>query len=226
MADTQETIADIIAWLRRPREGENAYLTLWRDEIADRIEAAHKRKLETKDSVIQTLSAARDDELNRHRREMEALKRRRSELDAEVAAKDEVIKRLNDAISEEQRRKMATTENPSAIGNAAKLREALKHIKDRLPHMLQYMRIHWEDANAGGYFDELMLVIDAALAEPPRNCDVGRAEEQYKRFMNMCNSKDVRQCAECSMRGFTLGCSRDRCFANWAQMPYEEGGAK
>lgn len=44
MADTHETIADIIAWLRKPIEGENAYLTLWRDEIADRLEAAHKRE--------------------------------------------------------------------------------------------------------------------------------------------------------------------------------------
>ena len=35
-----ETIADINAWLRRPTEGENAYLTLCRNEIADRIEAA------------------------------------------------------------------------------------------------------------------------------------------------------------------------------------------
>lgn len=43
MADN-ETTADIIAWLRKPREGENAYLTLWRDEIADRLEAAHKRE--------------------------------------------------------------------------------------------------------------------------------------------------------------------------------------
>ena len=42
----QETIADIVAWLRRPREGENAYLTLWRDEIADRIEAAEKREVD------------------------------------------------------------------------------------------------------------------------------------------------------------------------------------
>ena len=39
----QETIADIVAWLRRPIEGENAYLTLWREEIAYRIEAAEKR---------------------------------------------------------------------------------------------------------------------------------------------------------------------------------------
>ena len=44
--ERQETIADIVAWLRRPREGENAYLTLWRDEIADLIEAAHKREVE------------------------------------------------------------------------------------------------------------------------------------------------------------------------------------
>jgi len=43
MADN-ETTTDIIAWLRKPREGENAYLTLWRDEIADRLEAAHKRE--------------------------------------------------------------------------------------------------------------------------------------------------------------------------------------
>ena len=41
----QETIADIVAWLRRPIEGENAYLTLWRNEIADRIEAAEKHSV-------------------------------------------------------------------------------------------------------------------------------------------------------------------------------------
>ena len=40
-----ETIADIKAWLRRPIEGENAYLTLWRNEIADRIEAAENQSV-------------------------------------------------------------------------------------------------------------------------------------------------------------------------------------
>ena len=54
MADN-ETIADIIAWLRRPRGGENAYLTLWRDEIADRLEAAHKRERENYDAKIADL---------------------------------------------------------------------------------------------------------------------------------------------------------------------------
>lgn len=61
-----------------------------------------------------------------YKREIDVLKQRCAELNAEVAAKDEVIKRLNDAISEEQRRKMATAENPSAVGDCAKLREALK----------------------------------------------------------------------------------------------------
>ena len=44
--ERQETIADIVAWLRRPIEGENAYITLWRDEIADRIEKAAKLERE------------------------------------------------------------------------------------------------------------------------------------------------------------------------------------
>ena len=45
MIENKETIADIVAWLRRPREGENAYLTLERNEIADRIEAAEKQSV-------------------------------------------------------------------------------------------------------------------------------------------------------------------------------------
>jgi hypothetical protein len=57
MAKEQETIADIIAWLRKPREGENAYLTLWRDEIADRLKAAHKR--ESDEMKKQTGNAAK-----------------------------------------------------------------------------------------------------------------------------------------------------------------------
>jgi hypothetical protein len=111
-------------------------------------------------------------------------------------------------------------------GNSAAMREALKHIKDRLPHMLQYMRVHWEDASAGGYFDELMLVIDAALAAPARNCDVGTAEEQTERFDKFChaNINTQRCCGDCP----AFRTTRDDCELVWAQLPYEakEGGAK
>lgn len=95
------------------------------------------------------------------------------------------------------------------------------------------------------YLEELGIVADRALegykrdypkdveslitekSAPQRNCDMGTAEEQYKRFMGMCNSKDAKQCAECSMRSWhTLACSRDKCFARWSQMPYEKGAEK
>ena len=112
-------------------------------------------------------------------------------------------------------------------GDCAKLREALKHIKDRLPHMLQYMRVHWEDASAGGYFDELMLVIDAALAAPLRNCDVGTVGQQDERFTAFCNRhfKAVGLCdKDCPCRDFNM--IGGACSIVWAQMPYEEGGAK
>jgi len=58
MSERQETIDDIIAWLRRPREGENAYLTAWRDEIADRLEAAHKRERGDSAALREALKAA------------------------------------------------------------------------------------------------------------------------------------------------------------------------
>lgn len=104
-----ETIADIIAEMRGIRIREF-------QDYADRLDAAHKHEV---------------DDLRQQRdvfgKRAEKLLERCAELDAEVAAKDEVIKRLNDTISEWQRREMATT---SAVGNAAKLRETLEYPKD------------------------------------------------------------------------------------------------
>lgn len=100
----QETFADIIAEMRKRKYGDEECEVKWcLTPWADRLDAAHKR-------------------------EIDALKQRCAELNAEVAAKDEVIQRLNDAISEWQRRKMATPENSSAVGDVAKLREALEEL--------------------------------------------------------------------------------------------------
>ena len=60
----------------------------------------------------------------------------------------------------------------------------------------------------------------AALAAPPRNCDVGTAEEQAKRYCDYC---DKRLCSECPCCGKVL---YGKCEFAWAQMPYNEGGAK
>lgn len=63
----------------------------------------------------------------------------------------------------------------------------------------------------------------AALAEPVRNCDVGTAEEQTERFCLLCNMR----CdgCKCDHRLFKEEDSGP-CAIAWAQMPYEEGGAK
>ena len=60
-----------------------------------------------------------------------------------------------------------------------------------------------------------------ALAAPPRNCDVGMAEEQKWRFLAVCKDKkhydNVRECP------LFVGpnCCYVDCFARWSQLPYE-----
>ena len=148
----QETIADIVAWLRRPREGENAYLTLWLGEIADRIEAAEKQSVT----------------------------------------------------------------NCNRLGNAAAMSEALGEISRKI----------WESIDPFCNDDcckpkrELAKIADAALASPPRNCDVGTAWEQFQRFNMFCSPIKCRECKLYTEEDF------HDCIFRWAQLPYEEGDSK
>ena len=64
---------------------------------------------------------------------------------------------------------------------------------------------------------ECIAVIESSLAAPPRNCDVGTAEEQYERHERWCDLKNIKDCQ-------WVGCRK--CMAKWSQMPYEEGGAE
>ena len=97
-----------------------------------------------------------------------------------------------------------------ASGNTAAIRDALEHIA----------AIPMPPPNelAQSIAVEMREVAIAALAKPPRNCDVGTAEEQMKRqYDTMCNT--TKACPDSDW-------SCKECFAKWAQMPYEEGGAK
>ena len=65
-----------------------------------------------------------------------------------------------------------------------------------------------------------------AYDRKPRNCDVGTADEQEKRFEKFCNSNynpnDVdAECWGCPLMETGNGC---RCEFDWAQMPYDKGG--
>ena len=199
MAEPQETIADIIAEMRDLGKLDEkstdkiprTLMGLGLRTYADRLDAARKR-------------------------EIDVLKQRCAELNAEVAAKDEVIKRLNDAISEEQRRKMATTENSSAVGDAAKLREALKATLDL------FWDIH--NANRSPQSNQAYAVIrqiKAALSAPPRNCDIYLTEEAVD-----AATVTVRGCEACSRIDMEAPCVF--CMVRWLLAPAQEkdGGAK
>lgn len=65
---------------------------------------------------------------------------------------------------------------------------------------------------------DVLVAIDAALDSPPRNCDVGTAEEQEKRHDKFCN-------ATChGMSGYHCEYAPRcvLCFSVWAQMEYKE----
>lgn len=105
------------------------------------------------------------------------------------------------------------------LGNAQKMREALEAvIKVGYPHNFQREAYHIRS-----YCEEITTAIKmcrSALAAPPRNCDVGTAEEQAKRFYSVCKKYKLPQeddaCeASCPML-MSLNCS-----LSWAQMPYE-----
>lgn len=96
-------------------------------------------------------------------------------------------------------------------GDCSKLRKALEHIKQWREDCISEEGVD--------NVDDMMMTVDAALAAPARNCDVGTAEEQSERFHALCDSN---VCTSCPCK-FT---DRTYCALVWAQMPYEAGGSK
>lgn len=103
-----------------------------------------------------------------------------------------------------------------------KLREALKLAKSYLD-------------GYGNINDlELHRKVDAALAEPIRNCEIGTAEEQTERYRKFCSAhKYLASDFTYLCKGFGKGrCpfssshTKSQCEFAWSQSPYEEGGAE
>ena len=120
-------------------------------------------------------------------------------------------------------RAAATAENSSEVGNAAKLREALETTIEALCKRCKENECKvWRTQDAC----EAYRKARAALAEPPRNCDVGTAEEQSRRMHEFCDSHghgfDGQKCYSCENCRFI---SIDRCELAWAQLPYESEAA-
>ena len=145
-------------------ETHSAVVKLARGELEEHERISCWFRPEFVRALIDRLEAA-------HKREVDALKQRLAELNAEVAAKDEVIKRLNDAIAEEQRRS-------GQYGNAAKMREAV----GKILWCLKWMFDNTDDKSVQSHLGEPIALAKEALATPARNCDVGTAEERMRRY--------------------------------------------
>lgn len=141
---------------------------------------------------------------------IEAAAKREREAGAEAA---QVCGEIGEMIGRE-----ATREESSRVGNAAAIRSAL----DKLVDFLRWTYAQDYPVSRDKLADAIDIGV-SALASPPRNCDVGTAEEQSRRYEELC---DRHTCgSRCSATGcpmYEYDCSP---FA-WSQMPYEEGGSK
>ena len=109
--------------------------------------------------------------------------------------------------------KMETT---TPTGNASAMREALEAA---IPIMRACLFDYYNTTDVKKVVGEMK----AALSAPPRNCDVGTAEEQARRYEELCDSHTCgSRCSGSCCPLYAYDCSP---FV-WAQMPYEEGGAE
>ena len=142
--------------------------------------------------------------------------------DIEGVTLDELADRLEAAAERDKQDAMKTTlmakceicARLAPQGNAAVMRAALLRVKEARGRDLEYVTLADIDAD-----------VDAAISAPPRNCDVGKPEEQEARYKAFCsryygtNDMSGDNCRVCPLSPF--GCQ----FA-WMQMPYEAGGAE
>lgn len=116
-----------------------------------------------------------------------------------------------------------------------KLREALLKARSAICHFARHQckSLSWEKSNIQANCGDVLCswrdlceaktAINAALAEPARQCEVGTVAEQSIRFDDYCHS---RKNSENRCRNCALNETLNFCALEWAQMPYEEGSAK
>lgn len=104
--------------------------------------------------------------------------------------------------------------------NQLKMRSALERLREwALMDLNENAFIADSSGNHMKLIKGTMEIANAALAKPPRNCDVGMACEQAKRFEKYCKAH---KCETCPM-GYP---SMHECAIHWSQTSYEEEGEK
>ena len=192
-----ETIADIIAEKRRRA-----------DEIERDCAEKMNRGEMISDCYARELVADIRLEADRleaaHKREVDEFN---SVIQATASRSDAEIDRLRREIAE-----------LTQAGDCAKLREACTKAAESAAEIME--RVRHKDGLAFNTANYIAGIAKAALAAPPRNCDVGTVADQRKRYAKMCQYN----CDRCVLhedRALKGGCE-----FSWAQLPYEEGGGQ
>ena len=223
MADTNETIADIIAEKRRQA-----------DEIERDVAEKMKRNKMISDRYARELVA----DIRREADRLEAAHRRERGDCAKLREADHnwdaICEKCSEGEPPDECRYYGEPsgcnspmygKHPKPFGeNAAVLRSAIIEILSEMEDMagLEVGRKYKFSPDA------MVQQCRDALSAPPRNCDVGTAQEQDERFHRFCVKHHTGSCAGCHnpVGDYTVANGVRECALVWAQMPYEEGGAK
>ena len=220
----QETVADIVAEMRigdlcaaDTSASRPEYINDFLASYADRIEAAWKREQEAGAEAAQICGEI-GEIVGR-----EATTEKSSAVGNAGTVRGIAQEMLNtsmqeitaESINEWATRLAAACEQSvtdcNQLGNTAKMREALEAIKDTLDKWRLNGVEYWQ-------YSELFDIANTVLSAPPRNCDVGTAEEQSERYEKFCYAHRSREkgCGDCPL------CDIPCCEFAWLQMPYEE----
>ncbi len=211
--EKKETVPDIVERMRRyPIPKHRNDIELLR-EYADRIEAAAKREVESIHCAMVLIAGIEMENSENPPRLWTALE------DAYNALSDALGTDGDTTADEEEAKAIGRHFVVKPYGNAANMRKALEQISS-MGEQIDY-QLGSSEETVYAFRNERCLAHNisecarAALSAPPRNCDVGTAEEQASRFIALCDSL---KCPSCPCR---FGKTTD-CALNWAQMPYEE----
>ena len=207
----QETIADIVAEMRigdlcaeDTSASRPEYINDFLVSYAGRIEAAWEREIKAtteKSSAVGTVREVAQEMLNTSMQEITA-------------------ERINGWATRLAEACEQSVTDCNQLNNAAAMRKALVQVS-RIAVEMTRKTITGESEDRKTVDRWALRLCDIAcdgISAPPRNCDVGTAEEQYARVRAFCE-RHKEDCPENDVL-------QKNCALIWAQMPYEEGGAK
>lgn len=95
------------------------------------------------------------------------------------------------------------------------MNDKIKEAFNKIANISTFVAENCGNADTAKYMNDIINIVQKAVSEPLKNCNVGTADEQYNRFVYCCSSRKI----PCR-KSYTHGCVE--CYAKWSQRPYEK----